>query len=103
MSEDINKIEINEDENVKLLLKKNLELNQEILKSVLFIKRQIIWQQVLWYIKFLIIMIPIILGIIYLPPLINDLLKQYQGILSGGAINNQSNPGSIVPLINKIK
>lgn len=57
------------------LLQENLARDQEILKAIKDIKRHIRWQQIWSTLRFLIIIIPIILGFIYLPPLIKDALK----------------------------
>ena len=64
-----------EDE-IKKLLEKNLELTEEIYKMVKGIKKYIFWQKVFSFLKILIIVVPIIIGIIYLPPL----LKRFSAI-----------------------
>jgi len=56
------------------LLKKNLNVSQEILEISKYIKKYIFWRKVIGIVKVLIILIPIILGIIYLPPIIEDSL-----------------------------
>ncbi len=69
-----------EDE-IKKLLKKNLEMTEDIREMVKSIKRYVVWQRVFGILKILIILIPIIIGVIYLPPLINGFLNQYNKIL----------------------
>lgn len=81
MDEEITAKEVGQ---VKKLLKENLELNQKIYEMVKSIKSYIFWQRVFGVLKILIIVIPIIIGIVYLPPLIKDALRQYQGLLNIG-------------------
>ena len=70
-----------EDE-VRKLLKENLETTKEIHKMVKNIDKYIFYQKVFWVIKFLLIVVPIILGIIYLPPLFENIIQKYQGLLN---------------------
>ena len=72
-----------EDE-IKKLLEKNLELTEEIHRMVKSIKSHIFWQNVFSFLKILIIVVPIIIGIIYLPPLLKGVFQQYQSLLGGG-------------------
>ena len=88
-------------ENMRELLEKNLEINQEILKKTKYIKRFVIAQQIFGVIKLLLIVVPIVLGIMYLPslfksiqPMFDQTLGVYQellgmkkGIDSGAEIN----------------
>lgn len=73
------------DEELKKLIKRNLDLTQEIRDMVKSIKGYVIWQRVFGFLKLLIILIPIILGIIYLPPIIEEALGQYGEILGFSA------------------
>ena len=66
---------------IKKLLEKNLELNREIFKMVKSIKSYILWARIFGVLKILIIVIPIILGLIYLPPLLKNVFNNYQGLL----------------------
>ncbi len=59
------------------------ELLEENLRFSKKIYRYIIWRRVLGTLKILIILIPIILGFIYLPSLIEDTLGHYQEFLGG--------------------
>lgn len=72
------------DEEIKKLLEKNLELTEDIYKKTKYIKKYVIIQQVLGVLKVLIIVVPIALGIIYLPPLLKNVYSQYQGLLNAG-------------------
>ena len=75
------------DEEIKKLLQKNLELNQRIYEMVKSIKSYIFWQRIFGVLKILIIVIPIIVGIIYLPPLFKQVINQYQSLLGVGQNN----------------
>jgi len=72
------------DEDIKKLLEKNLELTEDIHEMTKKIKSYILWQKVFSIIKILIILVPIILGIIYLPPLLRDVFDQYRELLNIG-------------------
>lgn len=54
------------------LLRRNLEISEEILKKTEYIKEYVKWQKIWGIINVLLIVIPIIIGIVYLPPLIKD-------------------------------
>lgn len=58
------------------LLRQNLELSQEILNRTIWIKKYLKWQQVMGYVKIFIIVIPIIIGLVYLPPLLKGYFDQ---------------------------
>lgn len=75
----------NQEDNIKELIKKNLELTEEIYQMTKKIKRFISFQKLMSLFYFLIIVVPIVIGIIYLPPLINNFLNQYKGLLGGSA------------------
>ena len=53
------------DQDLKKILKQNTEINQQILETVKYIKRYVIFQKIWGGLKLLIILIPIILGIIF--------------------------------------
>ncbi len=76
------------DEEIKKLLEKNLELTEEIYKKAKYMKRYVIFQQIFCILKILIIVVPIVLGIIYLPPLLKNVYSQYQELLNlGGKVD----------------
>ena len=64
------------------LLQANLTRSEEIMSSIKSIKGYIRWQQLRSVLRFLIIVIPITLGFIYLPPLIKDALESYKSLLN---------------------
>lgn len=83
MNEEIDKMlkQKSKEDDLRKLLEKNLELSEEMHKMLKKISKYIFWQQVFNILKLLIIVVPIILGIIYLPPLLGDLISQYSEFL----------------------
>ena len=75
-------IKMSENESLQLLLQKNLEHSEEILKLSRQIKSFIRWQQAWGLIRLLIIIVPIVLGFIYLPPLIKEAMESYKSLFS---------------------
>jgi uncharacterized membrane protein YukC len=63
------------------LLKTNLVRSEEILRKISTIKKYVFWQQTWSVVRLLIILIPIIIGFIYLPPLIRDSIDSYRSLL----------------------
>ena len=72
------------DEEIKEVLKKNLELTQDIHRMVKKINKFIIWQQVIGVIKILLIVVPLVLGAIYLPSLLQNAFEPYKELLEVG-------------------
>jgi len=58
------------------LLRKNLVVSEDILKKTEYIKKYIRWQKIWGIINILIILIPIIIGFVYLPPFFKNYLNQ---------------------------
>ena len=72
------------DEEIKEVLKKNLELTQDTHRMVKKINKFIIWQQVIGVIKILLIIVPLVAGFIYLPGLLKNALEPYKELLEVG-------------------
>ncbi|HBA36584.1 TPA: hypothetical protein DCZ15_01770 [Candidatus Falkowbacteria bacterium] len=70
-----------EGEKLESLLRDNLESTAKILKDIRFIKKSLRWQRIWSVFRFLLIVVPIILGFIYLPPLIKETLETYRNLL----------------------
>ena len=64
---------------LKKLIEKNIDLNQEILDSVIYIKKYIRLQKVFSFLKVAIIIIPIIIAALYLTPIFKDISVQFNG------------------------
>ena len=75
-------VNLPQNDDVKNLLEKNLELTQEIHGMMKSVKRYMLWQRIMGIIYFLLIVVPIVLSILYLPPLMKNLFGQYQQILN---------------------
>jgi hypothetical protein len=103
---------------VKKLLEQNLRLTQEIYVMTKKINGYLAFQRLVSIFYLIMIVAPIILGIIYLPPLLNGLFDQYkdalgiqggsssmiQGLLNGGAGKldlNSLDADKIKSLLNK--
>jgi|GEM_PF-1070231 len=71
-----------EKEDLVRMLQENLKKNDEILIAIKEIKKYIRWQKAWSIIRFLIIAIPIVLSLIYLPPIIQDSIQSYQSFQS---------------------
>ena len=73
-----------EDKDLKSMMEENLRISKKI-------HRYIVWQRTFGIIKLLLIVVPIILGIIYLPPILQNLFSPYQELLDGAQnLNNVS-------------
>lgn len=62
------------------LMRRNLEISEEILKKTEYIKSYVKWQKIWGIINVLLIVIPIIIGIVYLPPLIKNYLDNFTSL-----------------------
>jgi len=77
------------------LLKENLQISKELYAMTKNIKRWVAMQRVWTVVKILIILVPVILGVLYLPSLIKQTVEPYQALLNVGA-NSQQLPGSLI-------
>ena len=71
-----NQIKTDSSDEQLTLLRRNLEISQEILVKTNAIKKYIKWQKVWSMVRLLLIVIPIILGFLYLPEFIKSYLSQ---------------------------
>lgn len=69
------------DEEIKKLLEQNLEYSKEIYAMTRKIKSYITFQKVMSVVYILLIVVPIILSIIFLPPLLKGVFDQYKDVL----------------------
>jgi hypothetical protein len=77
------------DEEIKKLLEKNLRLTEEIYFMTKKIRGHLFFQRLVSIFYLIIIIAPIILGLIYLPPLLSGFYDQYKDLLGVQAgINN---------------
>ena len=94
------------DEEIKKLLEKNLKLNEEILERLKKVHRFVIWQRVMGFVKILLIVVPLVLGLIYLPAILENALAPYKELLNvsgtkAGEAVNQLPSGVSPDLIKK--
>ncbi len=82
LEEKINNSQNNQSAEIAKLLQTNLERSEEILKISKEIKSYIRWQNIWSILRFVIIVVPIILGFIYLPPLLKDAFQSYRSLFS---------------------
>ncbi|MFH1947334.1 MAG: hypothetical protein ABIJ23_04225 [Candidatus Magasanikbacteria bacterium] len=70
---------------LKELVEKNIKWSQVIYEQNKKIKHRLTLMAVGSYLRLAIFLIPLILAFIYLPPLIEGLLSQYQSVLGGAS------------------
>lgn len=90
---------VTSNDNLKDLIEKNIrwsQANYEISKKI---NRKLFMLLLGGYLKLILILIPVILGIIFLPPLLKDVFNQYKGLL-GNTGSTSSNLNSIVSQLN---
>lgn len=69
------------EEDLRALVVENLRLTQEMHEKVEKMQRYLFWQRVMSIVYFVVLFAPLVLAAIYLPPLIQDMLMQYQSVL----------------------
>ena len=69
-------------EDIKKILTENLRLTREIHKLVLSVRRYLLWQRVMSIVYLIILIAPIVLALIYLPPLLKPYLDQYSQLMN---------------------
>jgi hypothetical protein len=84
-------MENQEEQEILKLLKENLAISQENLHLTRKIQRYLLWQRIIGWFYFVLIIGPLILAIIYLPPLIKSTINQYQSLLQGDVGQGQIN------------
>ncbi len=66
---------------LKKLVEENLKLTRDLAFSIKKIRRYIFWLQLANLLKFVIIVVPLVLAVIYLQPVIKNLFKTYEELL----------------------
>ncbi len=82
-------------EDMKKLLEQNIELSKKVLKLSKKNHNILKWQYFFGFLKIILIVIPLILGIIYLPPFLEKILDSYQGFLGLNEKVESINPANI--------
>jgi hypothetical protein len=86
---------------IKKLLEENLELTRETHKMVKKIKNHIVLEQFLNILKILVIVLPIVWAIIYLPDIIKPYWNQYQQAI--GVNSSDLNLQNLQKTLNSLK
>ena len=76
------------DDEIKQLLKTQNELLQEIYKNSLKTKKYIFWGRVMSFIYLLLVLVPLILAVIYLPPFIENTIGPYKELLQDSGLKS---------------
>jgi len=92
---------------VKNLLKKNLEVGEESLKVLKKIHRDVWWRRIFGFAKFAVIIGLLIFSYLKLEPILTNLLNAYDKLLNPGAAQNVNlnvgvNPNVILPEIKNL-
>ncbi|PIR03169.1 MAG: hypothetical protein COV60_01760 [Candidatus Magasanikbacteria bacterium CG11_big_fil_rev_8_21_14_0_20_43_7] len=66
------------------LMKKNIQWSEAIFQQNKKIARTLKWSMIGSYLRLALILIPLIIGIIYLPPLLSAVWSQYQSVIGLG-------------------
>lgn len=67
------------------LLEENVEMNKEMKVMIRHINTYVAWQRIFGWLKLLLILVPLVIGFIYLPPLFKDLYQQVISLISSSA------------------
>ncbi|NUM25737.1 MAG: hypothetical protein HUU49_03920 [Candidatus Buchananbacteria bacterium] len=81
------------DSDIRQLLEENLQATKQVQESLAKINRWIAFQKVWGVIKTLIIIIPLLLGLIYLPALLQNVISPYQELLKVGLPDTAGDEG----------
>jgi hypothetical protein len=71
---------------MKMLLENNTQDIKEIKVMVNHINTYVAWQKIFAWLKLIIIIIPLTIGLIYLPPLVREAYQKILSILSANMI-----------------
>jgi hypothetical protein len=74
----------NKNDVLQSLLEENLAMTKEIRAMVRHINVYVAWRRIFGWLKMFIILVPIIVGIIYLPPIIRDAYNDFMQLIAGG-------------------
>jgi hypothetical protein len=92
-------------DDIREQLNKQEAMLQAIAKDVHIIKRRLLYAAIMSYIKVALILIPLIIAIIYLPPLLQNVFAQYATVLdltgSGGGTPDANQIQSILKTLQR--
>ncbi|MFH0840934.1 MAG: hypothetical protein V1865_03085 [bacterium] len=82
-----------QNDNVQKLIEENIALTKDIYELTKKVKKYMLWAQIFSVIKIILILAPIIIALIYLPPIFREAFSGYTEVLN--VDTNQLN--SILP------
>ncbi|PIR94247.1 hypothetical protein COT97_02020 [Candidatus Falkowbacteria bacterium CG10_big_fil_rev_8_21_14_0_10_39_11] len=65
---------------MEMLLQRNLDYTKKVYENTEKIRKYIMWIRILNILKLVVIVLPIVLAIIFLPPLIKEMVQSYSGV-----------------------
>ncbi len=71
-------------QDIKSLLEENLKYSKEIYLATKKTRHYILWAQIFGFLKVLIIMVPLVLGFLYVQPYLKSMLGAYQSLFGQG-------------------
>ncbi|MDO8499304.1 MAG: hypothetical protein Q7S66_01440 [bacterium] len=86
-------------EALRALLEKNLKWSQIIYEQNRKINRKLFWYDFMGWLRLLVVAVPLIFALIYLPPIIKNLLQKYNSILQPGAGSQTAETGSLANIL----
>lgn len=84
---------------IEQIVKQNLSLTREILESVEKTRKYIFWLRIFSIVKLVVIILPIVLAIIFLPPLLSQVFHQYTDVFGQIQQLRGGNVGEVDPNI----
>jgi len=82
-------------DDIKKLLEQNIKLTEKVLKLSKKNHGILKWQYFFGFLKLVLIVVPLVLGIIYLPPFLDKIINSYQDFLGLNEKIESINPANI--------
>ncbi len=86
----INEVGRSLEEEVRKQLQENQEKLDEMYRLLQKINRHLVWQQVMGWVKVLLIVVPLLLAYWYLAPYLTSAFSVYKNLLGGGSGTSQT-------------
>lgn len=85
------------------LLEQNLNYSKEILRNTEKTRSYIFWSQALGIVKILLVIVPLILGFLYLKPYLGQVIGTYQDLLGAGSADTDQSGQTNTDLLRKLQ
>ena len=85
------------EEEIRHLLEENLKLTREVHRMVAKMRKYLMWQRAISMLYFIMLIAPLILAIIYLPPILRPLWEEAQPLL--GALPNSQHSNGFLQML----